>query len=122
MNLEDDFVKDEIVDLNIDGKIFKYKPTTAGQENEWLNQYMHLEGEKVIQDFAKLNELKLCTNIVSVPYNKTLIKNLIGQEKEWSELNHGQRWALLGKLKASVFDKILKAITKYDAGDDKKKV
>lgn len=121
MNLEDDFVKDETVELNIDGKTFKYKPTTAGQENDWLNQYMHVEGDKAVQDFAKLNELKLCTNIVSVPYDKSLIHKLIGHDKEWSELKPCQKWELFKKLKASVFDKLLKSITKYDSGDTKKK-
>ena len=121
MNLEDDFVTETNVKLEIDGKVFEYRPTTAGQENDWLNLYMRVEGNKTIQDFAKLNELKLCTNIISVPYDKTLIHKLIGQDKNWPELKESQKWALFKKLKPSMFDKLVKAMNNYDSGDNEKK-
>jgi len=120
MKHEDDFATDEIIKLKIEGYEigdWEYKPTTAGEENDWIEQYV-VTGEdgKPKPDFAKLNKLKLA-NLVSVPYDKETINKVLKIEKTWNELNVDQRWFLLQKLKGSVFDKILNAITTYDRGD-----
>lgn len=124
MGYENDFVTEEVIDLDVEGykkSNFRYKPTTAGQENEWINDYMDVgEDGKPKQDFAKLNKLKL-NNLIDVPYDKATIKKMIQVEKEWKDLNIDERWKLLGLLKGSVFDKILNAINKYDRGDDSAK-
>ena len=124
MTHEKDFVKDEIVDLNIDGYKkgdFKYKPTNAGQENKWLDQYMIIdENKKPKVDHAKLNKLKL-NNLTAVPYDQILIKKEINVDKVWKDLTIDERWGLLGKLRGTVFDKILDAINKVDLGDDQAK-
>ncbi len=120
MKYEKDFCTGEIVDLDVKGYKkgdFKYKPTTAGEENEWLSDYMEISKEgKPKQNFAKLNKLKL-NNLSAVAYDHTLIKKMINVDKEWSELNIDERWNLLGKLKGSVFDRILNAINFVDQGD-----
>ncbi len=124
MGHEKDFCTGEIVDLEVKGYKkgdFKYKPTTAGQENEWLSDYMEIdERGKAKQNFSKLNKLKL-NNLQAVPYDQALIKKMINIEKEWKDLNIDERWNLLGKLKGSVFDLILNAINKIDRGDDSAK-
>ncbi len=127
MGYEDDFVNEEVIDLDVEGYEkgdFKYKPTTAGDENEWLKDYMYFDPETKTnkQDFAKLNKLKL-GNLVGVPYSKEKIKQFTGIDKDWSELNVEQKWKVLSKLKSGVFDKILNAVNRFDVGeDDKKKV
>lgn len=124
MGHENDFVSDEVVDLEIKGYekgAFKYKPTTAGEENDWLSDYMEIGPDgKPRQNFAKLNKLKM-NNLTAVPYDKDMIKKIIGIEKDWCDLNIDQRWKVLGKLKGTVFDKILNAITKVDQGADEEK-
>ncbi len=120
MKHEKDFCTGEIIDLEVKGYNkgdFKYKPTTAGEENEWLSDYMEISPEgKPKQNFAKLNKLKL-NNLTSVPYDQALIQKMISIDKEWKDLNIDGRWNLLGKLKGSVFDLILNAINKFDQGD-----
>lgn len=124
MTHEEDFCTGEIVDLDIKGYKkgdFKYKPTTAGQENEWLSDYMEIDEKgKPTQNFAKLNKLKL-NNLQAVPYDHVLIQKIIAIEKGWKDLNIDERWNLLGKLKGSVFDLILTSINKVDRGDIKTK-
>ena len=118
---EEDFIADEIVDLDVKGYTkgeFKYKPTTAGQENDWLSDYMEIDATgKPKQNFAKLNKLKL-NNLAAVPYDQATIKKIINIDKEWNDLNIDERWRLLGKLRGAAFDRILSAITAFDRGDD----
>src|SRR6056297_1993214 len=125
MKYEEDFVNEEVIDLEVEGYekgAFKYKPTTAGEENEWLKEYMYFDPEtkRNKQDYAKLNKLKL-GNLVAVPYDTEAIKRFTGVEKEWKDLDINQKWKVLSKLKSGVFDKILTAITNFDAEEDSAK-
>jgi len=118
MNLEDDFVKDETVDLNIDGKIFKYKPTTGGDEIDWLNEYMITDEKgKTTRDFTKLNKLKI-RNIVDAPYPKELIQKITGLDKEFKDMTADQRWQVLSRLKSATLNKIIDAMTDFDNGNN----
>lgn len=118
---EKDFVNEDVVEFEIDKKKFKYKPTTAGEENDWLNEYMVTNNEgKPEQDFSKLNKCKV-VNIKSVPYDKETIMNIIGINKEWKDLDRDQRWSLLRKLKPAMFDKIIRKLNDIDRPDDLKK-
>ena len=118
---EDDFVNEDLVEFDIDGKKFSYKPVTGGEENDWLNEYMSIdENGKIVQDFSKLNKCK-ARNIKKVPYDKETIKKIIDIEKEWDGLNEEQKWELLSKLKTSTFDKIFNAIKEIDNPSDLKK-
>lgn len=119
MSYEEDFVKEDFVDLEVEGYekgAFKYKPTTAGEENDWLTEYVVLdENNKPKQDFSKLNKFKL-SNVVAVPYDRELIKKISGIDKEWKELSKDEKWVVFGKLKGKVFDKILEGIRKIEEG------
>lgn len=125
MNYEKDFVTEEIVDLKIDEYpkgSFMYVPTTAGEENKWINEYMKFDEEtkKNVQDFAALNRLKL-QNLKKVPYGKDIIKKFLNLDTDWEGLNKDQRWELISKLKPGVFDKIIQAIADYEKGGAAKK-
>ncbi len=117
MRYEEDFVIEETVSLVIEGypkDSFKYKPTNAGEENKWLDQYVTIgENGKITQDLCELNKLKL-NNLICVPYDQELIKKITKIDKAWKDMGINERWLLLGKLKGNVFDKILKAINKVD--------
>lgn len=119
MKDEDDFVRDEIIDLNVRGKIFKYQPTSGGEEIDWLNEYMVTTYDKdkkkevTKRDFAKLNKLKL-RNIVGVPYSKELIQKMTGFDKEFNGLTPDQRVTVLCKLKGPMLNAIIDAMTDYD--------
>ncbi len=118
MVFENDFIKDdETRKFQVEGREFEYKLTTAEQENNWLNEYMVVKDGKASQDFTRLNNLKV-TNLVGVPYDKETIKNVIGVEKEWKELDIDLRLRFLGKLKPSIFSGIISAISRVDDPDD----
>lgn len=113
MDLMNDFVKAEIIELDVEGKIFKYRPVTAGEENTWLNKYATIVEGKYVQDLSELNKCKL-QNIVEVPYPSDLIKQITGVDKPWSVMNSEERWLLFAKLKPSVFTKIIQAMDSID--------
>ena len=117
-----DFVNEEIVEFEINGRIFGYIPVTAGDENDWLPQYAYVENGKIKQDFSILNKLKIAGKLAKVPYDKEDIKSIIGVEKEWNELTLEQKWSLLRKLKPELFDKIVSEINKINSGNSKKKL
>lgn len=115
MEFEEDFVSEEIVEFEIEGRKFKYKPTTAGDENAWVDEYMEIgEDGKPRQNLQKVNECKI-RNLVGVPYSQELIKKMIGVEKEWSNLTKEEKWKLLSKLKPSTFDKIIIKMNQIDS-------
>ena len=115
IDLMKDFVNETVVELKIKGRTgFKYKPVTAGQENEWINEYIVPDEEgKGVQDLAKLNKCKM-RNLVGVPYTKEHIEKILGEPKEWKDLNHDQRWKLLQKINPNLFSKIILAMNKVD--------
>ena len=119
-DLMDDFATENVVELDIPGnKGFKYKPTTAGQENDWLKLYWKIDPETKTgyQDFGELNKCKL-SNLVEVPYSQEHIMKVLGVDKEWKALNKEQRWDLLKKLKPKLFSQIVDAIEKIDNPKD----
>ncbi len=113
---EEDFVDETTVEFEIEKRKFKYKPVTAGEENSWLNEYIAYDEDGLsYQDLDKLTQCKV-RNLIEVPYDKEVIKKIIGVEKEWSQLNKDQRWLLLGKLKPIILTKIILKIKEIDKG------
>ena len=113
MEFEEDFVNEEVVDFEIESRKFKYKPTTAGNENAWINEYIEIVDGKPVQNLAKLNECKI-RNLVEVPYTQEMIQKIIGINKDWKDLNDKDKWKLLSKLKPGTFDKIIIKINGID--------
>ena len=118
MGYENDFVDEKPVELDVDGRIFKYKPTTGGDENEWLKDVMTLDlaTRTPMVDWSIYNKKKL-ENVVVIPYDKILINKIISIEKEWPDLTTDERYLLLSKLKPGLFDKLINAIKKVDEPD-----
>jgi len=113
MEFEEDFVNEEVVEFEIEGRKFKYKPTTAGDENAWINEYIEVVDSKPVQNLAKLNECKI-RNLVEVPYDQETIQKITGINKVWKDLNDKDKWKLLSKLKPGTFDKIIIKINGID--------
>ncbi len=121
MQHEEDFVNESFVKFDIEGKEFVYKPTTAGDETEWMDEYMEIgKDNKPKQNFGKITQCKL-RNLKQVPYDQELINKIIKIDKPWEKLNKDQRWGFLSKLKPVVFDKIIRKINEIDSGDEVKK-
>ena len=115
MEYEEDFVNEDIVEFEIEGRKFKYKPTTAGDENTWLDEYMEMGDDgKPKQNLQKINECKI-RNLKEVPYDKELINKIIGVEKVWKNMTNDEKWNLISKLKPSTFDKIIIAMNGIDS-------
>lgn len=118
MGYENDFVDEKPVEIDIDGRKFKYKPTTGGDENDWLKDIMEIDPiEKVNRiNWSVYNKKKLA-NIKSVPYDQMVIKSVLGVDKEWKGLTIDQRYELLGKLRPGMFDKLISAMKSIDESD-----
>jgi hypothetical protein len=113
---EEHFQEGKIVEFLIEETKFGYKPTTAGQENDWLNEYMIFDGKgNASQDISKLNKCKI-RNLVQVPYNREIIKKVIGIDKDWQIMDNDEKWMLMSQLKPTVFSMIIKNINDIDNG------
>jgi len=120
MGYENDFVDEAPVELDVEGRKFKYKPTTGGDENDWLKDVMVLDPieKKPMVDWSMYNRKKL-ENITEVPYDIATIKKILGVEKEWKNLIADERYNLLARLKPGIFDKIINAMKAVDEPDTK---
>ena len=120
MGYENDFVNEAPVELDVEGRKFKYKPTTGGDENEWLKDVMKLDPveKKPVVDWSMYNRKKL-ENITEVPYDIATIKKVLGVEKEWNNLIADERYLFLSKLRPGIFDKIINAMKAVDEPDIK---
>lgn len=114
MEYEEDFVIEKSIEFEIEGKKFKYKPTTAGDENSWIDEYIEYVDGKPIQNLKKVNECKI-RNLTEVPYSLELINKIIGLKIEWKNLNNKDKWRLISKLKPETFNKIIIEMNKIDS-------
>ncbi len=118
---EEDFVNENVVQFKIGENSFAFKPTTAGDETDWMDEYMEIgEDKKPKQNLARVTRCKF-RNLVQVPYGQEIINKIIGVDKTWEQLDKAQRWAFLRKLKPSVFTEIMNKINAIDLGSSKKK-
>lgn len=120
MEHENDFVDESLVEFEIDGKKFMFKPTIADDELDWADDYIEIVDGKPKQNLKKVTLCKL-RNLKQVPYNKELINKIINIDKEWKNLSIKEREQFLGKLKSSIFDKIIKKINEIDSPSDEVK-
>jgi len=119
MEKKDFFVNEEVVNIEAYGEVFKYKPSTAGDELDWAKDYTVLKeeedpktGEKVLyqrQDAGKLSICKL-RNIVGVPFTREELKQLCGIDKEFEDYTNEDKDKLFRKFDGSVFNKLIVAI------------
>lgn len=117
LELEKDFVLKDEEEFEIEGRKFKYKPVTSGDELRWVKEYIEVVDGKAIQNFEKKTICKL-RNILEVPYSKEIIKKVINVDKEWKNLKKEERWKFLSKLNPKIFDKIIVKINDIDSSDN----
>ena len=101
-----DFVDEELVSFEIDGKVFKYKPITGGDELNWVDECLKVEGDKVTRN-PKQTALCKLRNIQVAPYSKEEITKATGINKEYVELEDKEKDALWSKIKSSMLNQIL---------------
>lgn len=123
MEYENDFVGEDLIEFEVEDRKFKYKPITAGDELDWLPEYMDEvvdNGEtKRVPNLKKMTLCKL-RNIKEVPYTKDNIKNVLGIEKEFSELTNQEKDLFWSKINSTLADKIVRAINELSNQDVKK--
>ena len=114
---EEDFILIDKINFEIDGKKFVYKPVTAGDELDWINEYIEIIDGKAVQSFKKKTMCKL-RNLLEVPYNQELINKIIKVDKEWKNLSKEERELFFNKLNPKMFDKIIKKINSIDLSEN----
>jgi len=117
---EEDFVKEELIEFEIEGRKFKFKPVTANDELNWAEEYIEIVDGKTKQNLAQITKCKI-RNLIEVPYDQEAIKNVLGIDKEWKNLNQEEKWDLIGKLKPKVFDLIVTKINELDSPNEEVK-
>ena len=114
---EEDFVDEKPREFKVGNKKFVYKPVTAAEELEWADEYIEIVDGKPKQNLKKLTQCKL-RNLIGVPYDLEIINKILNVEKEWAQLSNKQRMDFLGKLKPSLFTKIINEINAIDSGGE----
>jgi len=117
---EEDFVNEELIEFEIEGRKFKFRPVTANDELNWVEEYIEIVDGKPKQSLSKRTKCKI-RNLIEVPYDQEAIKKVIGIDKKWKNLNKEERWKLIGKLKPRVFDLIVTKINELDSLNEKVK-
>lgn len=119
IDLSKHFQNTDIVKFTIsDGSEFAYRPMTAGEENDYMHEYLEEvetinpeTGDKIRvrkENPSKINKVK-SYNLVGAPY------------ENWDKMSQEERWQLMKKLKKGIFSEIIRAINKIDQGDTNSK-
>lgn len=97
--MEDWFAKTDLIEFEIRGQKFKYKPTTAGQDIDSLNKTLIFNHEtgKYESNLAELNKMKLL-NIMEAPF------------KDYDKLNDDKKIELFCSLKRIIVQELLEKI------------
>lgn len=68
---------------------------TFEQENDWMDEYLYVDDDGYQR--VKASRVARCKsrNITKTPFDKSSIKELIGIEKEWSQLTQEEQWNAL---------------------------
>jgi len=114
----DFFVKSETKDIVIEKLTFKYKPVNAGDELEWIEDYLEDKieigedgKEKAVKrtNFGKLSMCKL-RNIQEVPFNTEELEKLTGVNKSFKNFTNQQKDKLFSKLNPIIYNQLITAI------------
>lgn len=103
MVYEEDFVRSELVEVNVNGRVFKLKDLSGPEVDALTEKYMKidLENESFSMDLGvKNSELLKC--VVDAPYK-------IG-DKDFKDASVEERVACLNRLKNGVRQQLLKVI------------
>lgn len=119
----DFIVNEDLVSIEIEGKEFKYKPSTAGDELDWFKDYSYPKEivkvdpstgkeEKigvVMTDEAKLSLCKL-RNIVEVPFTKEELNKICGINKEFKDFTNDEKDKFFKKFKGTIYNQLVKEV------------
>jgi len=117
INMSDFFINEELKDLNIQGKIFKYKPVTSGDELDWAVDYIEdieetMDGKKFIKKRANLAKQAICKlrNIVAVPFTTLELEKVTGLKKKYSAYSTHEKDLLFRKINPDIYNLLIVAI------------
>ena len=105
---EEDIISEDLVEFDLDGRKFKFKPTTAEDELDWANDYWEIDKEtKKLKQNIKKRTLCKVANLIEAPWDKETINKAINVEKEWSELSSQEKIDFMKKINPRLFDMIV---------------
>ena len=131
MELNEFFTKEELIEIDVFGQKFKYKPVTAGDELDWAEDYIETKiikqkvgnvenVEKVVRN-QNLSKLSICKlrNITEVPFSKEQIQSMAGIDKEYKDFTTDEKDLFFRKFNPKVYNSLIKIID--ELGKIKKK-
>jgi hypothetical protein len=126
MGKENFLVNEELKEIIIDDEIFKYKPSTAGDELDWASDYLEDEiitkdGKEVYQKKTNIGKFATCKlrNIVEVPFSIEELKKITGLDKPFSQYLPKEKDLLFRKITGTIHNKLINEIDKIN--ESKKK-
>ncbi|MHA1347059.1 MAG: hypothetical protein ACTSO3_11735 [Candidatus Heimdallarchaeaceae archaeon] len=119
MDKMDFFVKDDLVDIKVEGQIFKYKPSNAGDELDWVEDYMEDKieiddkGKEFTVKKANMGKLSICKlrNIMEIPYTSEELEQITGNKKAFKDYTGTEKVALFRRLDPDkIYNPLIRAI------------
>ena len=111
--------KNDIIELDIFGQVFKFKRITSDDELNWADEYMETkkikkDGREVIVKKENMKKLVKCKlrNIVEVPFSMKEIEELTGKQynKEFKEFTDSEKDELFGQLNPVIMNELISKI------------
>ena len=118
MSINNFFIDEELKEIEVQGDVFKFKPVTAGDELDWINDYIEDveekdgQGNKIIKRKQNLGKLSICKlrNIVAVPFSKEDLKKISGIDKEFGAYSNQEKDALFRKINPDFYNELVRKI------------
>lgn len=118
----DFFINEDLVEIKIFDKVFKYKPVTANDELNWSDDYLELRNIKNEKDelearyIPSVKKLSICKlrNIMEVPFTKEELQKLTNIDKEFKDYTNSEKDILFGKLNPKIYNNLIVEIDKIN--------
>ena len=105
----EDFINEEPVKVEIDGKVFLIKEFTGEEYDKISNDYITINKDgNLVLDISKRNKAWLGLAVVDAPYNGA-------EEKPFKELKIDEKQEILNKVKAKIRIPLINAINKLNS-------
>ncbi len=114
----DQLVKGDLITVEVQGMKFSFKEWDTAKDARVSADCSIIKDGKRDVDMSVYHK-ELLLSLEEVPYDKEDIKEFIGEDKEWKDLDRDQKWAFIGKqnkhLSAELVDAMEQAQNRGDA-------
>jgi hypothetical protein len=119
--------KGELIDINVEGLVFKFRKITADDALNWLEECKEKtkgkdeEGNEKIE--TKINMVKFAKtklrNIMEVPFSREELKEIAGIDKDFKDYESADKDALFSQLNPKIMNRLFNFIDETSSNQKK---